>query len=70
MKFEGKTIIELKDAKTGKLVQRTEDHNMLTNALTEFYKQGGMTNPTAFNANIIRIDALHYLLGGVLLLDT
>ena len=70
MKFEGKTIIELKDAKTGKLVQRTEDHNMLTNALTEFYKQGGMTNPSAFGNGNIRTDALHYLLGGVLLLDT
>lgn len=70
MKFEGKTIIELKDAKTGKLVQRTEDHNMLTNALTEFYKQGGITNPSAFGAAAMRTDALHYLLGGVLLLDT
>lgn len=70
MKFEGKTIIELKDGKTGKLLQRTEDKNMLTNALTEFYKQGGMTNPSAFGNGNIRTDALHYLLGGVLLLDT
>jgi hypothetical protein len=70
MKIKGKTIIELNDAKTGKLVQRTEDNNMLTNALTKFYKQGGITNPSAFNAGAIRSDALHYLLGGVLLLDT
>ena len=70
MKFEGKTIIELRDAKTGKLTKRTEDKNMLTNALTEFYKQGGMTNPSAFNVSDLRADALHYLLGGVLLLDT
>ena len=28
MKIKGKTIIELNDAKTGKLVQRTEDNNM------------------------------------------
>lgn len=70
MKFEGKTIIELTDAKSGKLVRRTEDKNMLTNALTKFYKQGGITNPSAFNVGAIRSDALHYLLGGVLLLDT
>ena len=70
MKFEGKTIIELRDAKTGKITKRTEDKNMLTNALTEFYKQGGMTNPSAFGNGNIRTDALHYLLGGVLLLDT
>lgn len=70
MKFEGKTIIELTDAKSGKLVRRTEDKNMLTNALTKFYKQGGITNPSAFNVGALRSDALHYLLGGVLLLDT
>ena len=70
MNIKGKTIIELSDAKTGKLVQKTEDNNMLTNALTYFYKQGGMTNPTAFNADALRSDALHYLLGGILCLDT
>lgn len=70
MKFEGKTIIELKDAKTGKLVRRTEDHNMLTNALTLFYKQAGITNPSAFNQSNIAQNALERLLGGVLLLDT
>lgn len=70
MKFEGKTIIELKDGKTGKLLQRTEDKNMLTNALTEFYKQGGITNPSVFNVQTLRTDALHNLLGGILLLDT
>lgn len=70
MNIHGKTIIELSDAKTGKLVKRTEDNNMLTNALSLFYKQGGMTNPTAFNADALRSDALHYLLGGILCLDT
>ena len=69
MNIKGKTIIELTDAKTGKLVQRTEDDNMLTNALSLFYKQGGITNPTAFNNNL-RSDALQYLLGGVFCLDT
>lgn len=71
MNIHGKTIIELSDAKTGKLVQRTEDNNMLTNALTYFYKQGGMTNPTAFNADILRgYDVIINLLGGILCLDT
>lgn len=36
MKFEGKTIIELFDAKTGKLTKRTEDKNMMTKALNIF----------------------------------
>lgn len=70
MKIRGKTIIELNDAKTGKLVQRTEDNNMLTNALTQMYAHGGMTNPTIFNASAIRSDALTQMLGGILLLDT
>lgn len=70
MKFEGKTIIELKDGRTGKLLQRTEDKNMLTNALSLFYKQGGITNPSAFNRQTISQTALERLLGGVLLLDT
>jgi hypothetical protein len=70
MKFKGKTIIELRDSKTGKLTQRTEDNNMLTNALSYFYKQGGLTNPSAFNNSNVRDNPLHYLLGGVLCLDT
>ena len=70
MKIKGKTIIELTDAKTGKLVQRTEDNNMLTNALSMFFAQGGRTNPTAFNVAGVRNDALTYLLGGIMLFDT
>lgn len=70
MKIKGKTIIELHDAKTGRLVKRTEDNNMLTKALYYFYDQGGMTNPTAFGQANIRNSALQYLLGGILCLDT
>lgn len=70
MKIHGKTIIELHDAKTGRLVKRTEDNNMLTKALYYFYDQGGMTNPTAFGNNNIKNNALQYLLGGILCLDT
>lgn len=70
MNIKGKTIIELHDAKTGRLVKRTEDNNMLTKALYYFYDQGGMTNPTAFGNNNIKNNALQYLLGGILCLDT
>lgn len=70
MKFKGKTIIELFDAKTGRLTQRTEDRNMATNFITAFYEQGGITNPSAFGAANVRNDALRYLLGGLLALDT
>lgn len=67
--IKGHTLIDLKNIHTGE-VEHWEDDNMVTNALSLFYKQGGMTNPTAFNASVIRTDALKYLLGGVLLLDT
>lgn len=70
MKIKGHTTIELFDAKTGKLVQRTDDDNMLTKALFYFYDSGGITNPAAFNAAAMRSDALHHLLGGVMCLDT
>lgn len=70
MKFEGKTIIELYDAKSGRLVKKTEDKNMLTNALAYFYKQGGLTNPSAFNNSNVRDNPLLYMLGGVLCLDS
>lgn len=70
MKFEGKTIIELYDAKTGKLTKRTEDKNMMTKALEYFYKQGGLTNPSAFGNGNPRDNPLFYLLGGILCLDT
>lgn len=70
MKIKGHTTIELFDAKTGKLVQRTDDDNMLTKALYYFYDEGGWTNPSALNADALRSDALHYMLGGLMCLDT
>ena len=68
MKIKGHTTIELFDAKTGKLVQRTDDDNMLTKALYYFYDEGGWTNPSALNADVLRSDALHYMLGGLMCL--
>lgn len=70
MKIEGKTIIELHDAKTGKLTQRTEDKNMLTNALTHMYKQGGVTNPSLLLSGYVRDNPLLYMLGGIMCFDT
>lgn len=69
-KIKGQTVIELRDAKSGEIVQKTKDDNMLTKALEYFYANGGMSNPSAFGASGIRTDALAYLLGGILCLDT
>ena len=65
--FRGDVKIELTDI-SGK-VERIQGHNMVTNALEDFYKTAGMTNPSAFNGNI-RSNAVDYLLGGLLLFDT
>lgn len=67
--FKGEVTIELTDAKTGK-TERVQNHNMVTKALNYFFKQGGITNPTAFNASAIRTNAIDYLLGGMFCLDT
>lgn len=66
--IKGHTLIDLKNIHTGE-IEHWEDDNMVTNALTYFMAQGGMTNPTALN-NYIRGDMIKYLLGGVMLLDT
>lgn len=62
--FKGHVKIELSDGQT------VEGDNMVTNAVSYFYKNGGLTNPSAFNASNIRANALYYLLGGVMCLDT
>lgn len=65
--FRGDVTIDLTDSKGTR--ERIQGHNMVTNALTDFYKTAGMTNPSAFNGNI-RGNAVGYLLGGLLLFDT
>lgn len=70
MNIKGKTKIELFDAKSGKLTQRTEDNNMVTKALYYFLDQAGLTNPSAFNHANMRTNLINYLLGGVMCLDT
>ena len=67
--FRGEVTIELKDVKTGE-VETVHDHNLVTKALAYFLKQGGITNPSAFNASDLRTDFLTNMLGGVLCLDT
>lgn len=67
MNIKGHTSIELTDVNTGKK-ERFEDDNMVTNAISLFYKSGGMTNPSAFN-DLLKTDAVENLLGGILCLD-
>ena len=62
--FKGHVKIELSDG------QKVEGDNMVTNALNQFFKNGGMTNPSALYASNIRTNPLYYLLGGVMCLDT
>ena len=65
--FKGEVTIELTDSQ-GKR-ETIHGSNMVTNALTDFYKTAGMTNPSAFNS-FTRGNAIYYLLGGLLLFDT
>lgn len=67
MNIKGHTSIELTDVNTGEK-ERFEDDNMVTNAISLFYKSGGMTNPSAFN-DLLKTDAVENLLGGILCLD-
>lgn len=67
MNIKGHTSIELTDVKTGRK-EKFEDDNMVTNAISLFYKSGGMTNPSAFN-DLLKADAVENLLGGILCLD-
>ena len=64
--IRGHVRIELKDEKTGK-VEIHEEHNMMTYALKEYFKNCGFMNrPTVQESNNMVED----LLGGVLGLDT
>lgn len=69
MNIKGHCKVELKDVKTGR-VEAQEHDNMLTKALEYFYGKGGFTNTSAMNASILRSNALYYMLGGVMCLDT
>jgi hypothetical protein len=62
--FKGHCKIELTDVNTGK-VETIEHDNMVTKALEYFFKKGGITNRSAFNASYINSNMLYYLLGVV-----
>lgn len=67
MKIKGNTQIILTDAKTGKVVKRTNDDNMVTNGIFEFIRCHGMTVADLFNNGEIKNNPLTTLLGGVYL---
>lgn len=68
MRIKGHTIIELTDVKTGK-VERYEDDNMVTNALSYFLQDAGMVWSSPLKYNEVRNDPLGTLLGGLLMFD-
>ena len=68
MKIKGHTEIQVRDAKTGRIVQHTHDDNMVTNGLAGFLKNHGVLNDTALVANI-RADFINNLLGGIMLFN-
>ena len=69
MNIHGHCKVELTDVKTGN-TEVQEHGNLITKALHYFYKPGGITNPTAFNSENFRENAITYMLGGLMCLDT
>ena len=67
--LKGKTIIELTDVKTGE-VERREEDNMITNALSHLFEPFGhyKTASRLFNSNSL-LPYYQNLLGGLLLFD-
>ena len=76
MGIKGHMTIELADAKTGKIVERHEDDNLVTNGVKHYMKNMGMFNITPFNIVSNGMFAQHAnnlaipLFGGLLLFDT
>ena len=68
MAIKGTTKIELTDVKTGK-VETYENHNMITNALTDIFKPLGLSNrPSRYFSDFVPY--YEKLLGGILCFDT
>lgn len=67
MNIKGNTQIILTDAKTGKVVKRTNDDNMVTNGIYEFIRSHGMSVVDLFDNNDVKSNPLTTLLGGVFL---
>ena len=68
MRIKGHTEIQLRDARTGRLVQRTHDDNMVTNGVAEFLKNHGVLNDTPF-VSAVRENLITELMGGILLFN-
>lgn len=68
MKIKGHTEIQIRDAKSGQMVQHTHDDNMVTNGLSEYFKNHGVLNATPFITNV-RQNMITELLGGILLFN-
>lgn len=69
MKIKGHSIIELKNVKTGE-VERHEDDNMVTNALSLFLKDLGFLSISPItNNDTLRNNPISQLMGGLLLFD-
>lgn len=74
--IKGHMTIELADGKTGKVVERHEDDNLVTNGIKHYFKNMGMFNSTPFyqyTGQIMNNNPQNLaipLFGGLLLFDT
>ena len=74
--IKGHMTIELADGKTGKVVEKHEDDNLVTNGVKHYFKNMGLFNPTPFYLMGGQIaqdnlqDLAIPLFGGLLLFDT
>lgn len=76
MAIKGHMTIELADAKTGKVVERHEDDNLVTNGVKHYFKNMGIFNVTPFQRAGGTLMSGHPdnlaipMFGGLLLFDT
>lgn len=74
--IKGHMTIELADGKTGKVVEKHEDDNLVTNGVKHYFKNMGFLNPTPLfnNTGQLIVNNLQNfaipLFGGLLLFDT
>ena len=74
--IKGHMTIELADGKTGEVVERHEDDNLVTNGIKHYFKNMGFMNPTPIYNTTGQLIANNPqnlaipLFGGLLLFDT
>ncbi|MBE6890205.1 MAG: hypothetical protein E7485_09360 [Ruminococcaceae bacterium] len=69
--MKGKATITLSDAKTGKIIQQMEEHNLVTNALNNIFNPPHYALLHGFNYSVLFQNGLpmwNKLLGGIMLL--